>query len=175
MNLTDSVSKIKGIGEKTEKTMQKLDIFTVGDLLAYYPRTYETYELPTPIGELKEGKIATIEASVIKSADVTRYRTLQVLTCVVKDPSGSMKLTWYNQPYMKNQLTMGIRHLFRGKVVRKKGVLVLEQPKKYTREEYGRLLKVLQPVYSLTEGLRNGVISKAVTAALAYLSMYLQN
>ncbi len=167
MYLTDSVSKIKGIGEKTEKVLQKLGIFTVRELLAYYPRTYETYELPIPIGELKEGKIATIEASVIKSADVTRYRNLQVITCVVKDPSGTMKLTWYNQPYMKNQLTMGTRHLFRGKVVRKKGALVLEQPKKYTREEYGRLLKVLQPVYSLTEGLRNSTISKAVTQVLA--------
>lgn len=166
MVLTDSVAKIKGIGEKTEKTLQKLGVVTVEDLLSYYPRTYETYELPTPIGELKEGKIATIEASVIKSADVTRYRNLQVVTCIVKDPSGSVKLTWYNQPYMKNQLTMGTRHLFRGKVIRKKGTLVLEQPKKYTREEYGRLLQVLQPVYSLTEGLRNSTVSKAVRQAL---------
>ena len=166
MVLTDSVAKIKGIGEKTEKTLQKLGVLTVGDLLSYYPRTYETYELPTPIGELKEGKIATIEASVIKSADVTRYRNLQVVTCIVKDPSGSVKLTWYNQPYMKNQLTMGTRHLFRGKVIRKKGALVIEQPKKYTREEYGRLLQVLQPVYSLTEGLRNSTVSKAVRQAL---------
>jgi nucleotidyltransferase/DNA polymerase involved in DNA repair len=78
MYLADSVSKIKGIGEKTEKALQKLDVVTVGDLLSYYPRTYETYELPVPIGELKEGKIATIEASVVKSADVTRYRNLQV-------------------------------------------------------------------------------------------------
>ena len=106
MRLTDNITCIKGIGDKTAKLLQKLDVVTVGDLLSFYPRTYETYELPTPIGELKEGKIATIEASVIKSADVTRYRNLQVLTCVVKDPSGSMKLTWYNQPYMKNQLTI---------------------------------------------------------------------
>lgn len=167
MRHTDQITCIKGIGDKTAQLLRKLGVETVGNLLSYYPRTYETYELPTPIGELKEGKIFTIEASVIKSADVTRYRNLQVLTCVVKDPSGTMKLTWYNQPYMKNQLTMGTRHLFRGKVVKKKGALVLEQPKKYSREEYGRLLKVLQPVYGLTEGLRNGIISKAVTAALA--------
>ena len=167
MQPSDKITCIKGIGEKTAKLLQKLDVVTVGNLLAYYPRTYDTYELPTPIGELKEGRIATIEASVMKSADVTRYRNLQVLTCVVRDPSGTIKLTWYNQPYIKNQLTMGTRHLFRGKVVRKKGALTLEQPKKYTREEYGRLLKVLQPVYGLTEGLHNSTISKAVTAALA--------
>lgn len=167
MRQSDSVSKIKGIGEKTEKLLQKLEIFTVGDLLSYYPRNYETYELPVPIAEAKEGKTVTIEASVVKSADVTRYRNLQVVTCIVRDPSGTIKLTWYNQPYIKNQLTMGTRHLFRGKIVRKKGVLVMEQPKKYKREEYQRLLSVLQPVYSLTEGLHNSTVSKAVAAALA--------
>ncbi|MBQ9767299.1 MAG: ATP-dependent DNA helicase RecG [Lachnospiraceae bacterium] len=167
MKKSDRVSCIKGIGEKTEKLFGKLDVVTVGDLLSYYPRNYETYELPTPIAEAKEGKTVTIEASVIKSADVTRYRNLQVLTCIVKDPSGSIKLTWYNQPYMKNQLTMGTRHLFRGRIVRKKGALVMEQPKKYSREEYQRLLRVLQPVYSLTEGLHNSTVSKAVAAALA--------
>lgn len=167
MKPTENITCIRGIGEKTAKLLQKLGIVTVGDLLSYYPRNYETYEMPTPIGELTEGKTATIEASVIKSADVTRYQNLQVLTCIVQDPSGSIKLTWYNQPYMRNQLTMGTRHLFRGRVVRKKGTLVIEQPKKYGREEYGRLLRVLQPVYRLTEGLRNNTISKAVAVALA--------
>lgn len=167
MRQSDSVLKIKGIGEKTGKLLQKLGIETVGQLLQYYPRTYETYELPIPIADVKEGKTVTIEGSVIKSADVTRYRNLQVLTCIVKDPSGSIKLTWYNQPYLKNQLTMGTRHLFRGRVVRKKGVLCMEQPKQYKREEYVRLLPVLQPVYGLTEGLHNSTLSKAVKAALS--------
>lgn len=166
MRQTDEVRCIKGIGEKTAKLLQKLGISTVGDLLSYYPRNYETYELPVPIGTVREGKTLTIEASVIKSADVTRYRNLQVLTCIVRDPSGTLKLTWYNQPYMKNQLTMGTRHLFRGQIVRKKGTLVMEQPKKYKREEYQRLLQVLQPVYGLTEGLHNSTLSKAVSAAL---------
>ena len=167
MRRTDGIMCLKGIGENTAKLFQKLNIFTVGDLLAYYPRNYETYELPKPIGSLREGETVTIEASVINSADVTRHRNLQVLTCIVRDPSGSIKLTWYNQPYMKNRLTMGTRHLFRGRVVRKNGVLVMEQPKKYKREEYQRLIRVLQPVYSLTEGLHNGTISKAVALALA--------
>ncbi len=167
MKQTEDVRCIKGIGVKTAELLQKLGIHTVGDLLYYYPRSYDTYELPVPIGEVKEGKTVTIEASVIKSADVTRYRNLQVLTCIVRDPSGTLKLTWYNQPYMKNQLTMGTRHLFRGRIARKKGSLVMEQPKKYTREEYHRLLQVLQPVYGLTEGLHNKTLSKAVAAALS--------
>lgn len=166
MNRSDSVLSIKGIGEKTGKLLQKLGVETVGDLLQYYPRNYDTFEVPVPIASAGEGKIVTIEGSVIKSADVTRYRNLQVLTCIVKDPSGSLKLTWYNQPYLKNQLTIGTRHLFRGKIVRKKGVLCMEQPKQYKREEYVRLLQVLQPIYGLTEGLHNSTLSKAIRLAL---------
>lgn len=167
MKQTDKVTCIKGIGEKTGKLLQKLEIGTVGDLLRFYPRTYDAFELPVPISSVREGRLVTIEASVIKSADVTRYRNLQVLTCMVKDPSGTLKLTWYNQPYLKNMLTLGTRYLFRGKVVRKKGTLCMEQPKQYKREEYVRLLSVLWPIYRLTEGLHNSTVSKAVRAALA--------
>lgn len=166
MKLTDSVSKIKGIGTKTEQLLQKLDVFTVEELLSYYPRCYETYEFPVPIAEIREEKIVTIEASVVKGADISRHGKLQVVTCTVKDPSGILTLTWYNQPYIRNQLTMGTRHLFRGKVLRKRGKLVMEQPKRYSREEYRKLLSVLQPVYGLTEGLHNSTVSKAVAAAL---------
>lgn len=167
MKKTDSVLSIKGIGARTEELLKKVGVQTVGELLSYYPRTYETYSLPTPIASLKVEEVATIEASVIKSVDVTRLRNLQVLTCIVKDPSGTLKLTWYNQPYLRNFLKMGMRYLFRGRVVKKKGMLVMEQPKQYKREEYMPLLQVLQPVYGLTEGLHNSTISKAVKLALS--------
>ena len=65
MRQSDSVLKIKGIGEKTGKLLQKLGIETVGQLLQYYPRTYETYELPIPIADVKEGKPEIIKENVI--------------------------------------------------------------------------------------------------------------
>lgn len=166
MQRSDSVIKINGIGEKTASLFGKLGIVTVEDLLEYYPRNYDSYELPCPIESLAEGKTAAIEASLCTVIEIKHLRSLQVISCNVKDPSGRVLLNWFNQSYLKNTLRKGTRYIFRAKVVRKGGMLVMVQPKIYQREEYQRLLPVLQPVYGLTEGLTNQAVSKAVRKAL---------
>ena len=91
---------------------------------------------------------------------------MTILTCEVKDPSGSITLTWFNQPYLKKQLSMGYRYIFRGKISKKGNKLRMEQPKFYKREEYQQLQNVLQPVYPLTKGLTNNMVSKSMKQAL---------
>ena len=49
------IHEIKGVGEKTEKLFAKLGIYTVGDLLRYYPRNYDVYEEAVPIAEVEDG------------------------------------------------------------------------------------------------------------------------
>ncbi|MDE7299119.1 MAG: hypothetical protein K2N94_09875, partial [Lachnospiraceae bacterium] len=107
LELTDSVKEIKGIGEKTAQTLTKLGIFTVGDLIAHYPRSYEVYELPVPIRELREGQLAAVEAGVAALAEVKRLKGLQIVTCSVQDATGTLRLTWFNQVYLKNVLKRG--------------------------------------------------------------------
>ena len=60
MNRNSKISELKGIGEKTEKLFEKVGVRTVGDLIRYYPRTYEIFEDPVSIGEICEGKICTV-------------------------------------------------------------------------------------------------------------------
>nr|WP_295681278.1 ATP-dependent DNA helicase RecG [uncultured Lachnoclostridium sp.] len=169
MQLTDSLGKIKGIGEKTEQKFHKLSLFSVNDLLEHYPRGYEVYEMPKPISSAIEGTTISIEAGIATIAEVKKIRNLQIITCMVRDPSGMIKLTWFNQPFLKNTLRMGARFIFRGKVTRKNGSLVIQQPKIYKQEEYRVLLNVMQPVYSLTEGLTNHAVSKAVNVVLSQM------
>ena len=57
MNEQSRISELKGIGEKTEKLFQKMGVYTIGDLLRYYPRGYDVYEEPVSVGELEEGKV----------------------------------------------------------------------------------------------------------------------
>ena len=56
MREQDSIRTIKGIGEKTEKLLGKLGIFTVGDFLRYYPRDYDEYREPVEIPQTTPGK-----------------------------------------------------------------------------------------------------------------------
>lgn len=165
------VIHIKGIGEKTEKDLNKLGIFTVSDMIQHYPRTYEVHEPPIPIAQLTEGDIAAIEASVLNSAVTKQVRNLKIISCRVKDFSGVLNVSWFNMPFLKNKLKMGYHFIFRGKVVRKNGMLVMEQPAIYTREEYVKKMNVLQPVYALTAGITNNTITKAVKGAMGVVDL----
>ena len=153
MDYNDSIVKIKGIGEKTQKIFLKIGIETVQDLLEHYPRDYEEFGMPVPISQVSEGSVATIEAYLGITPRLRRVRHLQILNVQVRDSSGTLMLTWFNMPFLKNRLTMGTSYLFRGKVKTKNGALVMEQPQIFfNKEDYYKLLKVLQPIYPLTEG-----------------------
>lgn len=169
MRYQDRINVIKGIGEKTERIFNKLNIETVQDLIEHYPRGYEEFEKPVPIFSIKEGTTVAIEATVHMTPKIKRVRNLQIINAQVKDASGFMNLTWFNMPFLQKTLRTGYRYIFRGKVVRKNGVLVIEQPKIYTKEEYYRLLNILQPIYPLTEGLTNNAVIKAIKQVIENL------
>jgi ATP-dependent DNA helicase RecG len=169
LEYSDRIGVIKGIGEKTEKLFHKLGIETVQDLLEHYPRGYEEFDRPVPIASIKEGITLTIEASLVMTPKVKKVRNLQIINAQVKDSTGGMLLTWFNMPFLLKTLRSGYHYIFRGKVIRKNGILVMEQPGIYQKEAYYKLLKVLQPIYPLTEGITNAAISKAVKQVLSEL------
>ena len=167
MQISDRIDSVKGIGDKTRALFEKLNVNTVGQLLTYYPRDYETFSGPVPVASLQEGTVGVVEASVSRISETRDGGRMNIITCVATDPSGSIVLTWFNQPYLKKQLSMGYRYIFRGKITRKGNQLRMEQPKFYKREEYARLQNVLQPVYPLTKGLTNNMVSKSMKQALS--------
>ena len=166
----NKINTVKGIGEKTQKLYEKLGIETVQDLLEHYPREYEEFERPVMIASIFEGAVLAIEASITSAPKVKRIRNLQIVTVRVKDASAAISLTWFNMPFLQKTLRSGTHYIFRGKVVRKNGILVMEQPGIYQKESYYRLLNILQPVYPLTRGITNAMISKAVRQIMSELS-----
>ena len=166
MKIQDSIIKIKGIGEKAEKNFQRMDIYTVGDLLEHYPRGYDVYKDICPIRDLQEGEVSAIEGVLANTPKIKQVRNLKILSCIIQDGSGSIKLSWFNMAFLISTLRLGVRYIFRGKVVRKNGVLVMEQPEILTKEQFYNNLNKLQPVYSLTSGVTNKGISKAMTYAM---------
>lgn len=167
MKGTDSVRCIKGVGEKAEKLYAKLGIRTVNDLLAHYPRSYDVYQPIQPVSQAAEGRVMVVEASLAGRPQITYIRNLKILSCTMRDSGGSILVSWFNMPYLMRSLKMGVRYILRGKIVNKNGRLQMQQPKILKREEYINLLNKLQPMYSLTAGLTNHAVAKAVTYALA--------
>ena len=167
MNNMQSIETLKGIGEKTAKLFEKVGVKTVDDLLHYYPRGYDAYKEPCAIGELKEDEVGTVEGYLKSGATGRHFGGLSMVTATISDMTGKLKLVWYHMPYLKNTLKPDSHFIFRGKVVRKKTGLTMEQPQMYKPEAYEEMLSRMQPVYGQTKGLGNKTITSAMEQALA--------
>lgn len=165
------LNTLKGIGEKTSKLFERLGILTVGELLVYYPRAYDTYEAPVAIGQLKEQTVMAVEAALKRPPELLRLNQKQIVSVQHKDLTGSLQISWYNMPYMRTNLKSGELYIFRGRVVRKRGRLVMEQPQVFTPEDYEALVNSMQPIYGQTRGLANKTIVKAQVQAMEIRQM----
>ena len=162
MQYTDNVEVIKGIGEKTAEILKKVGITRVGDLIEYYPRNYDIFNPIIPISNVKVDETVSIEGFITDGIQIKKIRSLTIINTRLKDSSDSIKLTWFNMPYLKNYLKLGSRYILRGKVTRKNGFLVMDQPKILSKEEYFNSLNSLTPIYPLTFKLTNTVVTKAM-------------
>lgn len=172
MNEWSRVGELKGIGEKTEKLFQKMNIETIGDLLRYYPRKYDIYEKPVLISEVEEEKVCTISGFIIGKVQVATVKGLQITTAQVRDDSGTLKIVWFRMPFLRNTLKSGSVITLRGRIIAKKGVMQMEHPEIfYPSAVYEEKLNTMQPVYPLTAGISNQTVLKAIKQALGYLDL----
>ena len=170
MNINDRIDSLKGIGPKTAVLFDKLKVHTIDDLLRLYPRTYLSYDEPVDIKEAEIGTRVTIKATIQSYVDVKKIRNLKLVTCMVKDGTGAVKLTWFNSPFLKQVFHIGQTYYFVGTISIRNHQRVMEHPEYYTQTQYVEKVASLQPVYPLTEGLSNKVVTKAMQAALPLLS-----
>lgn len=162
MNDKTPLRELKGVGEKTEKLFQKIGITTTEELLRYYPRTYDIYEEPVEIASSEEDKTVSIRVTIATGIYISQVRNLQVLTTTVADASGRLPVAWFNAPYLKGTLKKGSVFILRGKITRKKGRPQMEHPEIFTPAAYEEIIHSMQPVYGLTKGLSNKMITKLV-------------
>lgn len=117
ITLRTPLSRIVGIGPRFLTKFKKLHIETIGDLLYHFPSRYEDFSEIYQIADLEPGQQATIQGEV---EDIDSHRTwrrqMTVVTATIRDASGTIKATWFNQPYIKNALKPGMLANFSGKV-----------------------------------------------------------
>ena len=168
MNINSSILEVKGIGEKTAKLYQKLNINTVKDLIMNIPRDYLSYDEPTRIADIKEGVRVAIYAKVSSRVTSLKRGRYNISSFNVTDSSGYLQLTFFNSPYIKNVYKIGDSYIFVGTVKNKFGKKVLEMPEHYTEQQYRIMTKSMQPVYNLTSGLSNKSFQKTVRDVISF-------
>ena len=158
--------------EKTEKLFAKVGVTNVGELLSYYPRTYETYgEIQKP-DAVTDGMTAALYGQFQGPLAVKRVKNMQIVSGVFESDAQKIRITWYNMPYLRSTVRAGVPYVLWGKAAKKNRQLVLEQPAVFSFEEYHRMRQHLKPVYPLTEGLSAKTIEKAVRQALESLPFF---
>ena len=166
-SVDDSIQFVKGIGPKKAKLLEKLHIRTLRDALETYPRDYEDRTHITPIAEIDMEDKYAVRAVVGTEPKVNRIRKgLTLVKCTIYDETGTLNVTYFNNPYAAAQLRVGQEYVFYGKVqgFGRGRTMVSPQSEKVApdADHPGRIV----PVYPLTAGLTNHAVSKAVANAL---------
>lgn len=160
------IEKLKGVGEKRAALYRRLEIPTVGDLLRFYPRSYENWSETVPIDETVLGATNVIKAQVQATPTEQRIRGgMTLYKTMAADDSGEIQLTFFNNRYIKGLLQEGQSYFFRGKVT---GGFTRREMASPDFLQEGKQMPIL-PVYPQTQGLSSRLIAGAVRQALALL------
>ncbi|MDD2355244.1 MAG: ATP-dependent DNA helicase RecG [Lachnospiraceae bacterium] len=172
-----SISDIRGVGAKTAALYAKLGLMTVGDMIHYYPRSYDRFDAPKMLSELEPGMVVSVKLLIVGGGTTFHTGGKAVTYFRAADASGQIRLTYFNQPYLRNKMPAGTTKIFRGFLKKSKnGNIYLEQPKSYTPEEYIKIQGTMQPVYPLSTGLKNAQIvrtMKNIFESISQLGDYL--
>lgn len=158
--LEQNIQYMKGVGPAKSSLLNKLGIYTVKDLMEYYPRVYEDRTKLLSISEFVNEKQALFIATVASPIKVQRIRkNLVIYSTVVSDETGSCKMTWYNQTYIKTRLIEGEQYLFYGKVELKSSKPSIDSSLIYNVSDLDKI-QGIYPIYPLTAGITQNYLFK---------------
>ena len=165
MDLDKDVKYVKGVGPNRVELLNKLGIYTLKDLITYYPRNHEDRSKPKSIVECINGEEVLIEAIVCGRIIETRLpgKTMQKL--IVRDETGSCTVTWFNQSYLKSKFQTGKKYKFYGKMTNIFGNKTMTSPVFDEQEKNINTGKIV-PLYSLTYQLSQNVLRKIMEKGL---------
>ncbi len=164
MNLSDSVTTLKGIGKKKAELLAGQGIFTLSDIIRRYPRKYEDRRDVIPISGLIPGKDQLIKVKILsRRYSGFRYKKKSPLMLLGEDDTGRIEIVFFNGAYIANLFNAGAEYTFYGRVSENRGGLQMVHP------EFHRIgdpddIRGIIPVYSATEGISQNEYRKLVRA-----------
>ncbi len=165
MELNKDVKYIKGVGPNRVKLLNKLGIYTLKDLINYYPRTYEDRSIPKEIANCVDGEEVLIEAIACNRLSDIKLRGKTMQKLQVRDETGGCTITWFNQSYLKNKFVIGRKYKFYGKISNNFGKITMNSPVFDEKEKNFNTGKII-PIYPLTYQLSQNVLRKIMEAGL---------
>ena len=163
----DSIQYMTGVGEKRAKAFEKLGVRTYRDMLGYFPRAYEDRRALYAIADAPLDTPVCVRAMVSAQPTTVRVRRGMTLTKLrAVDESGSLEITYFNQEWLKNQLTPGETYVFYGRLGEAGRRRTMTNPAFEAEDAQGTVTGRIMPIYRMTAGLSQKLILQCVQNAL---------
>jgi len=169
--LTAPLTTVQGIGPKSAKTLSKLDLEHLGDLLWHLPRRYDDYSQLETINRIWYGQDVTVIGTIEKiEMRAVRGGRMKLTEAVVSDGTGSIRVTWFNQPWIANKLKPGKGIVLSGKVDQYLGRLTMSSPEWEPLERHQLHTNRIVPVYPLTAGVSGKWLRRVIHSVVQRLA-----
>ena len=166
-DLNTDVRYIKGIGEKKAQALNKLGVFSLYDLISYFPRKYEDRSRYCPIALTTPDEPVCIRAIVADTPRLVRIRRgMELVKFRAVDESGSVDITYFNQNYVKDQFQLGESYIFFGKIEIKGAHRSMVNPVHEKEGTENGITGRIIPVYRICSGLNQRSMLQAVRQGL---------
>lgn len=173
VDLNKDIQYIKGVGPNRAKLLNKLGIFSLEDLITYYPRGYEDRSKPKFICECEDKQEALICAVVCNKIVNVRLKGKTMQRITVRDETGVATITWFNQSYLKDKFIVGNQYKFFGRISKKTGKVSMVSPVFEDIEKAQNTGRIV-PVYHLTYQLSQNNLRKIIAEGIKQIYGNLQ-
>jgi ATP-dependent DNA helicase RecG len=170
MNLSTSLEKVKGVGEKTAEQLALAGLHSVNDLITFLPRAYEDYSHITQIADIAPGKV-TVKAKCEKVETRQVRRGMKVTTATLVDDSGKIQAVWFNQPYRAAQLASGAWYFFSGEFEFSYNRYQLTNPSAEKASDIPAQTDRIVPIYRAVAGLKTALVRKLLEELKPLITM----
>ncbi len=152
--LNASITVLPGVGPRHGQTLTRLGLHTLNDMLYFFPRRYDDYTQLKPINRLSYGEEVTVIGSITSLITrPIRSGRIQASEAVVADGTASLRVTWFNQPWIGKRLRTGMQVTLSGKVDQYLGRLTMTNPEWEPIEQQNLSTNRIVPVYPLTANI----------------------
>ena len=161
-----NIRYLKGVGEKRAELFNKKGIYTVEDLLYFFPRAYEDRTKIKYISDCVAGETVCISAEVYSPVHETRIRrNMTIYSMIVCDESGSMTIVWYNNRFVKDAFRTGDKCILYGKINVNRHKLEMINPI-FEKEGKEHFTGKIVPIYPLTGNLNQKTVQSVMELGL---------
>ena len=160
--INESIQYVKGIGPKKAEKLNRLGIYTIKDLLYYFPRQFEDRSIIKKIAQLEDEEKVTVKALITNIESYTPKKGMTITRIDVKDDTGFAKLTFFNREYIKNTFRVGDSILAFGKVKKNGRFVELNSCELEYLSSSPKNIGKLMPVYPLSYGITNKDIMNTI-------------